>query len=42
MGTAGKPVEYHTAVAEAISTVRSSLPYQFAILVDSPDRLTMS
>jgi hypothetical protein len=25
-GTAGKPVEYHTAVAEAISTVRSPLP----------------
>src|SRR4051812_11527735 len=33
MGTAGKPVEYHTAVSEAISTVRSSLPYQSAILV---------
>ena len=33
MGTAGKPVEYHTAVLEAISTVRSSLPYQSAIFV---------
>ena len=33
MGTAGKPVEYHTAVSEAISTVRSSLPYQLAISV---------
>jgi hypothetical protein len=34
-GTAGKPVEYHTAVSEAISTVRSPLPYQLAISVDS-------
>jgi hypothetical protein len=32
-GTAGKPVEYHTALAQAISTVRSPLPYQLAILV---------
>src|SRR5215207_6720898 len=32
-GTAGKPVEYHTAVFEAISTMRSPLPYQLAILV---------
>src|SRR5215204_4066839 len=34
-GTAGKPVEYHTAVSEAISTVRSLLPYQSAILIGS-------
>src|SRR5918994_4938490 len=32
-GTANKPVEYHTAVWEAISTMRSPLPYQLAILV---------
>src|SRR5215218_3976084 len=32
-GTANKPVEYHTALAEAISTMRSPLPYQLAILV---------
>src|SRR5918994_5367676 len=32
-GTAGKPVEYHTAEAEAISTVRCPLSYQLAILV---------
>src|SRR5215216_5918021 len=30
-GTANKPVEYHTAVAETISTARSPLPYQLAI-----------
>ena len=30
--TANKPVEYHTAVLEAISTIRSPLPYQLAIL----------
>src|SRR5688572_9149506 len=34
-GTANKPVEYHTAVWEATSTMRSPLPYQqLAILVD--------
>jgi hypothetical protein len=32
-GTANRPVEYHTAVWEAISTMRSALPYQFAIIV---------
>ncbi len=32
-GTANKPVEYHTAVLEAISTLRSPLPYQLAIVV---------
>ncbi len=32
-GTANKPVEYHTAVVEAISTLRSPLPYQLAIVV---------
>src|SRR5918995_6588755 len=32
-GTAGKPVEYQTAVAEAISTMRSPLPYQLATVV---------
>src|SRR3712207_5838947 len=32
-GTANKPVLYHTAVAEATSTMRSSLPYQLAIMV---------
>src|ERR687890_2151250 len=32
-GTANKPVEYHTAVPEATSTVRSLLPYQLAIVV---------
>src|SRR5829696_548138 len=34
-GTAGNPVEYHPAVAETISTVRSALPYQLAIVVGS-------
>src|SRR5215213_322923 len=32
-GTANKPVLYHTAVWEAISTMRSPLPYQLAIVV---------
>src|SRR5215211_6021530 len=32
-GTANKPVEYHTAVWEAISSVRSPLPYQLVIMV---------
>src|SRR5215216_5929431 len=32
-GTANKPVEYQTALAEAISTVRSLSPYQLAIVV---------
>src|SRR5215216_3600750 len=32
-GTANKPVEYHTALAEAISTLRCPLPYQLAIVV---------
>src|SRR5215208_2968644 len=32
-GTANKPVEYHTAVSEAISTVRSLSPYQLASVV---------
>src|SRR5215218_954572 len=32
-GTANKPVEYHTAVREETSTVRSPLPYQLAIVV---------
>src|SRR5829696_3309168 len=32
-GTANKPVEYHTAVWEAISTMRSPVPYQLAIVV---------
>ncbi len=27
------PVEYHTAVLEAISTVRSPLPYQLVIVM---------
>jgi hypothetical protein len=31
-GTANKPVEYHTAVLDVISTMRSPLPYQLAIL----------
>ena len=31
-GTANKPVLYQTAVAEAISTMRSPLPYQLAIV----------
>ena len=31
--TANKPVEYHTAVSEAISTSRSLSPYQLAIVV---------
>src|SRR5918994_1577370 len=35
-GTAGKPVEYHPAEAEAISSVRCPLPYQLAILVGYP------
>src|SRR5215207_750131 len=33
IGTANKPVEYHTAVSEETSTLRSLLPYQLAILV---------
>jgi hypothetical protein len=33
IGTANKPVEYQTAVAEETSTMRSLLPYQLAILV---------
>src|SRR5918994_1538671 len=32
-GTANKPVEYQTAVSEAISTSRSLSPYQLAIVV---------
>src|SRR5215204_3170963 len=32
-GTANRPVEYHTAVCEAISTSRSLSPYQLAIVV---------
>src|SRR5215217_4119250 len=32
-GTANKPVEYQTAVREAISTVRSPLPYQLATVM---------
>jgi hypothetical protein len=32
-GTADKPVEYHTAVSEAISTLRSLSAYQLAIVV---------
>ena len=32
-GTANKPVEYHTAVSEAISTSRSLSPYHLAIVV---------
>src|SRR5215211_2902478 len=31
-GTANKPVEYHTAVLEAISIIRSPLPYQLVIV----------
>jgi hypothetical protein len=33
-GTAGKPVEYQTAVLETISIVRFCLPYQFATMID--------
>jgi hypothetical protein len=33
MGTANRPVLYHTAAWEAISTVRFPLPYQLAIVV---------
>src|SRR5215218_8503438 len=33
-GTANKPVEYHTAVSEEISTIRSPSPYQLAIVVN--------
>jgi hypothetical protein len=32
-GTANKPVEYHTAVSEVISTMRSVSPYQLASVV---------
>src|SRR5215212_2216136 len=32
-GTAGKPVEYQTAVLETISIVRFCLPYQFATMI---------
>jgi hypothetical protein len=42
MGTAGKPVEYHTAVLEAISIVRCPLPYQLAILAGSQTVLGFS